>query len=49
MNAVLINEGKRVREMKGVDLERYSILAVAKPDERTDLRHGELLCYRTRR
>ena len=35
--------------MKGIDLERYSILAVAKPDERTDLRHGELLCYRTRR
>lgn len=34
--------------MRGTDLERYSILATARPGEETDLRHKELLCYRTR-
>lgn len=34
--------------MRGTDLERYAILATAKPGEETDLRNKELLCYRTR-
>lgn len=36
------------RKRKGFDLERYRILATAKPDEQTDLKHQALLGYRTR-
>lgn len=36
------------RKRPGIDLEKYAILATAKPGEETDLRHRELLCYRTR-
>lgn len=36
------------RKMIGHDLERYALLATAQPDAQTDLRHRELLSYRTR-
>lgn len=36
------------RKKRAFDLAAYEILATAKPDEQTDLRHGGVLAYRTR-